>query len=197
LLSLPSLHVSVLLGAEQVPIRPDTRHERQPSLHAVLQQMPPTQFPVTHSAPLPQDSPFGRLQSGSWPAGHPDGHWSSSGPQARGISIQRKVQLAGSPLRTRIVSRLLVHASRRELHWDTGSQDSPLSTTLLPQRGWQSPSLVLLHDAGQQPSPLIQVVCCRSFVHAAVQLPGFTSWRNWQPCGGQAVGQVDSGSQVS
>ena len=41
---------------------------------------------------------------------------------------------------------------------DFGSQVSPGSTTPLPQVGEQSGSVLALHPAGQQPSPVTQVV---------------------------------------
>ena len=70
-----------------------------------------------------------------------------------------------------------------------GSQVSPASTTLLPQTGWQSLSLVELQPDGQQPS---------LFAHAVCKLrrrTGRCRWRRarrdaaWQPTAVHAVGQ--------
>ena len=78
-----------------------------------------------------------------------------------------------------------------------GSQVSPLSLTPLSQATRQSESLVAKHPGGQQPSPGMQAVCCRSFTHSAVQVLAFTSLRSWQPSAAQVVGQETRGSQVS
>jgi hypothetical protein len=69
--------------------------------------------------------------------------------------------------------------------------------TPFPHLAGQSVSFVLLQVEGQQSSPEAQVVCCLSFTHSAVQLPGLTSFLSWQRIAGQAVGQLASGSQVS
>jgi hypothetical protein len=82
-------------------------------------------------------------------------------------------------------------------HADGGSHVSPDSTTLLPHLGGQSESLVALHCDGQQLSPDIHAVCCLSLTHSAVQVPPLISLRSSHPTGGQVVGQLDSGSQVS
>jgi hypothetical protein len=78
-----------------------------------------------------------------------------------------------------------------------GSHSSPDSITLLPHLGAQSESLVALQLDGQHPSFDKHAVCWRSLTHAAVQVPPLTSFRSWQPIAGQAVGQLERGSQVS
>ena len=52
---------------------------------------------------------------------------------------------------------------------DGGSQVSPPSTTVLPQVGEQSESVLALHPAGQQPSPATQVVMMM-WLQATLQL---------------------------
>jgi hypothetical protein len=69
--------------------------------------------------------------------------------------------------------------------------------TPFPHFGTQSESLVALQFDGQQPSLDTHAVCCLSLTHSAVQVPAFTSLRNWQPTAEHVVGQVESGSQVS
>ena len=50
-----------------------------------------------------------------------------------------------------------------------GSQVSPASTTLLPQTGEQSLSMLALHPGAQQPSPLVQTMI-GVWTHCAVQV---------------------------
>jgi hypothetical protein len=76
-----------------------------------------------------------------------------------------------------------------------GSQVSPVSTTLLPQAGWQSVSLVALQLAGQQASPFAHVVCRLPSTHRASQVPALPArTRSWQPTAGHVVGQLPSHS---
>jgi hypothetical protein len=100
-------------------------------------------------------------------------------------------------LPTLTVSRSLWQAICRFMQSETGSQLSPLSLIPLSQTAMQSESLRALQPDGQQPSPARHSVCRRSLTHWAEQVPGLTSLRSWQPCAGQAVGQLASGSQVS
>ena len=77
----------------------------------------------------------------------------------------------------------------------SGSQVSPVSTTLFPQAAWQSESLVELQLDGQQPSLFAHAVCKLPLTHRTSQvatLPART--RSWQPTAGQAVGQLPSHS---
>jgi hypothetical protein len=48
----------------------------------------------------------------------------------------------------------------------------------LPHMTLQSASLALLQPGGQQSSPDMQVVCFRSFMHWALQVPALTSLRS-------------------
>ncbi len=81
----------------------------------------------------------------------------------------------------------------------TGSHFSPqdASTVPLPQVQLQSSSMPA-HPAGQQLSPVMQAVWGASSTQRAVQLAAEpSSLRRMQPLGGQLVGQVPGGSQVS
>src|SRR5439155_21811148 len=82
-----------------------------------------------------------------------------------------------------------------------GSQVSPASTTLLPQVGEQSPSMLALQPGAQQPSPLVHTmigVCWQAAVQLLALPPkvstvqGLPSLQAVMSCGHEA-----GGSQVS
>ena len=107
----------------------------------------PSQVSPASMTPLPQRG----AQSLSLVALQPVGQQPSEKAQVACVpsSAQRAVQAAAVPVSLRRAQPLHGHEAGQ---LDGGSQASPLSTTPLPQRGAQSPSLVASHAGGQQPS---------------------------------------------
>jgi hypothetical protein len=142
--------------------------------------------------PLPQE----QLQSVSFALVQPGGQQPSPDAQVvcMPLSVQRAVHEAAAPSSLRSVQPMGGQLVGQE---PTGSQLSPLSTTLFPHVALQSLSLAALHAAGQQPSAFTHAVWATSFTHWAWQVPGLASRRNMQPMGGHEPGQLPSGSQVS
>jgi hypothetical protein len=133
------------------------------------------------SCPVPQDAPQGVQAAGQKP--------SEVALQERLLDEQTNVHSDGTPLRVRIVLASPTQLSYWVWQAEGGSQVSPASTTLLPQAGAQSLSLLALQPAGQHESPLAQVVLVPAFTHSAVQADP-CKVRSWQPTGGQLVGQL-------
>jgi hypothetical protein len=104
--------------------------------------------------PLPQV----QLQSLSFAVVQPDGQQPS--PDAQVVcgpsSTHLAVQSAAVPVSLRFVQPM---GAQLVGQLPGGSQLSPASTTPLPHEATQSVSLVALQPGGQQPSPLMQVVC--------------------------------------
>jgi len=120
------------------------------SAHVAGQALP-SQVSPTSSVPLPQDGE----QSLSVPLLQPAGQQPSPEVQAETRTKEHAaLQFCRLP-----VTESLVHAfPSLQLVGQLPSHVSPDSTVLFPQDAEQSPSLVLLHPAGQQPSPAAQLV---------------------------------------
>ena len=156
----------------------------------VMQVLGGSQVSPVSTRPLPQPG-----QSTSIVGPHPVGQNPSAGPQVRLVVVQRYVQALTLPDEVRMLSASDTHAVIWVVQALGGSQVSPASTTLLPQAGWQSVSLVELQLDGQQPSLFAHAVCKLPLTHRTSQvaaLPART--RSWQPTAGQAVGQLPSHS---
>jgi hypothetical protein len=142
--------------------------------------------------PLPQV----QLQSASVAVVQPDGQQPS--PEAQTVwapsSMQCAVQSAAVPVSFRFVQPM---AGQVVGQLPGGSQLSPASSTPLPQAATQSLSLVALQPGGQQPSPLMHVVCRWSLTQVAMHVPGLATRRSMHPTGAHADGQVESGSHTS
>src|SRR5438128_196368 len=126
----------------------------QPMLGQPVGQLAPSHFSPASTTPLPHLG----AQSLSLVASQVPGQQPSPAAHAVCVpsSTQRAVQEAAEP-----ASFCLVQPSAGQLvgHELGGSQTSPVSTTPLPQAGWQSLSLVALQLGGQQPSPPTHAVC--------------------------------------
>jgi hypothetical protein len=152
----------------------------------------PSHFSPASTIPSPQRG----LQSLSFPLLQVAGQQPS--PFAQTLctpsSTQVAVQAAAEPVR-----RLRMQAFQGQVagQLEGGSQVSAPSIAPLPQRAVQSLSTLALQPVGQQPSPFAQAVCATSSTHWAWQVCPLTRRRRWHPTAGQAVGQVESGSQVS
>jgi hypothetical protein len=101
-----------------------------------------------------------------------------------------------------LTSRRVWHAMGGQLAGQLlfGSQVSwqAASIRLLPQAHWQSVSFALVQPGGQQPSPEAHAVCMPSSTQRAVQVAAVpVSFCFVHPIGGQLVGQLLGGSQVS
>jgi hypothetical protein len=165
----------------------------QPALAQLVGQVASgSQVSPLSTTPLPQTTE----QSASLPTLQPGGQQLS--PDAQVVcmpsSTQAAVHAAAEPISFRRVQPMGGQAVGQ---LEGGSQVSPVSTVPLPHIVLQSLSLAALQAAGQQPSPFTHAVCMTSFTHSAWQLPGLASRRSMQPTGGQAVGQLASGSHVS
>jgi hypothetical protein len=122
--------------------------------------------------PLPQR----QLQSLSLTLVQPDAQQPSLLAQAviTASFTQRAVQAAAVPCSLRVWQPTAGHADGQ-----LPSQISPASTTPLPQRGAQSPSLVASQAGGQQPSgAVLHAVCRTSFTHWAWQVLPLTRRRS-------------------
>jgi hypothetical protein len=81
---------------------------------------------------------------------------------------------------------------------EDGSQVSPTSTTLFPQLGEQSPSLLALHPGAQQPSPELHSLMGEKLQAAEQLLALPVSWSMVQALPSlQLEGHDDGRSQVS
>src|SRR5262249_24116851 len=138
------------------------------------------------------------LQSMSCPAAqvsvqgvHPVGQKpSDAAPQVRGVVVHANVQLATEPAFTRTWSLSFTQASDCVWQVEGGSHVSPASTAELPQVIVQSLSLLALHPAAQQPSPLVHVAMTVVFTHLAEHAAAVPcSARSWQAIAGHTVGQ--------
>jgi hypothetical protein len=122
-----------------------------PSLQSPGQESGRSQVSPSSTTPLPQ---LGK-QSESLLALQPTRQHPSPPSQIlMAVWLHATLQVAALPVTWSIVHTLASsHSVRQE---SGGSQVSPGSTTPLPQLGGQSMSLLLLHPAGQQPSPEAQ-----------------------------------------
>jgi hypothetical protein len=141
---------------------PCRRRVWQPIAGQLVGQLPSHFSPVS-TTPLPQRG----AQSLSLLALQPVGQQPSAKAHVVCVpsSTQAAVQAAALP-----ASRFLAQPTHGQEvgQLEGGSQVSPLSTAPLPQRATQSPSLVALQPAGQQPSAAArQAVCSTSFTHWA------------------------------
>jgi len=193
----PSLAVQVVMrvsfthSALQVEAAPISLRFWQPTAGQVVGQLP-SHFSPASTTPFPHLA----VQSLSLVVLQVGGQQPSPCAQAVWVpsATQTAVQLAAAPVSFRRAQAIQGQVVGQ---LEVGSQVSPLSTAPLLHFGMQSLSLVALQPAGQQPSPFMHAVCILSSTHWAWQPPPFTSLRSWQPMDGQAVGQLDSGSQVS
>jgi hypothetical protein len=158
---------------------------------------------------LPRCGCWGRgLRFGGSPQGYAVGQSKSLASQPGGQQLSPLIQAVIGVWQTAVQSAALpssvssVHGlpSSAQLvgQDDTGSQVSPNSTTPLSHTGAQSLSVLALHPAGQQLSPLIQAVI--GVWQTAVQfaaLPSSVSSVHASPSSVQLVGQDAGGSQVS
>jgi hypothetical protein len=164
-----------------------------PSLQPVGHEDGGSQVSPVSTAPFPQ---LGE-QSPSLLALHPGAQQPSPDWHAlMGVWPQAAEQLAALPARKSMVQAF---PSLQLLgHDDGGSQVSPVSTSLFPQLGEQSPSLLALHPGAQHPSPDWHAVIA-VWLQAAEQLlalPARMSMVQAFPSL-QLLGHDEGGSQVS
>jgi len=190
----PQVRLVVVQRYVQAPTLPDEVRTLSTSdtqaVICVMQALGGSQVSPVSTRPLPQPG-----QSTSIVGPHPVGQNPSAGPQVRRVVAQTYVQALTLPDEVRMLSASDTHAVIWVVQALGGSQVSPASTTLLPQAGWQSVSLLELQLDGQQPSLFAHAVCKLPLTHRTSQvaaLPART--RSWQPTAGQAVGQLPSHS---
>lgn len=176
--------------AQALPLRVSTVHA-SPSSHELGQVPLGSHVSPGSMTPLPQTAG----QSLSSSAVQPERQQPSPLVQVVMAVVEHTlVQLALLPLK---VSRVQALPSLHEVG-QLPSQVSPVSTTRLPQTGWQSRSLFALQPLGQHPSPPVHVVIAEK-EQARVQLallPIRVSRVQARPSLHE-VGQLPGGSQVS
>lgn len=188
---------------------PETQPVRAACAHAALQEpAAPAKESMVQALPSPQvagqlpsqvspgsttPSPHEGEQSLSEAAVQPAGQQPSSDTQlVRGVKAQAALHACALPVRISLVQAM----PSSHVAGHAPSQISWASTTPLPQDAEQSSSVVLLHPAGQQPSPAAQPVraaCVQAALHDSLA-PVIESTVQAMPSS-QDVGQ--SPSQVS
>jgi len=125
------------------------------------------------------------------------GQYVSIGPHVRCRRVHANVHWAGAPLIVTTVFALFTQPVMRLVQAVWGSQVSPISTTLFPQRGVQLLSFVLLQPVGQQASPLRHAIWgVGASTHDTSQVDAApTRTRSVHPMAGHEVAQLPS--QVS